>query len=159
DPGCSSPVDDSESTVCPGAMCPVCADNMDNDGDMLKDFPADFGCTAAGGASEAFCPAEPDFGGKITAAHTDGTLASAASNVTPSCQSNTGADKAYSLQLPVPVTSLVIDTEGSTIGDTVLSLTDANCGMELGCDDDSGTDRLSNLTVGNLPRGNYAILV
>jgi large repetitive protein len=159
DPGCSSPSDNSESTVCPGASCPVCADGVDNDGDTAKDYPADFGCSSAGGTSEVFCAGEPDFGGRIQLPQTSGTLAGKAANYQQSCQSNTGADMAYSLALPVPVASLTIDTEGSTITDTVLSLKDANCGMEFGCDDDGGTGFLSSLTVANVPKGNYAILV
>ncbi|MDQ3370082.1 MAG: hypothetical protein M3680_32090 [Myxococcota bacterium] len=160
DPGCSSAADDTETTVCPGVNCPVCANGLDDDADTMIDFPADFGCSAAGGMSEAFCIGEPDVAGAITAAITMGTLAAAADNYDQTCQTNTGNDLAYALQLPVPVASLVIDTDASTISDTVLSLKDASCGTQLGCDDDSGVNGLrSKLTVTNVPAGNYAIQV
>ena len=40
DPGCSSPLDDSESTI------PGCEDGSDNDWDGLTDYPADPGCSS-----------------------------------------------------------------------------------------------------------------
>lgn len=40
DPGCSSPMDQSEFNLT------ICNDDIDNDGDGLFDFPADPGCTA-----------------------------------------------------------------------------------------------------------------
>ena len=160
DPGCSSSADDTEDTVCPGVMCPVCANGMDDDTDTQTDFPADFGCGFAGAMSEAFCTGEPDFGGLIAAPATMGTLATGADNYDQTCQSSTGNDTAYALQLPVPVASLQIDTIGSVVGDTVVSLKDASCGTQLGCDDDSDPDSLrSLLTVTNVPAGNYAIQV
>ncbi len=160
DPGCASPADDAEDTVCPGASCPVCSNGADDDTDTQIDFPADFGCAAAGGTSEAFCVGEPDFGGAITAPVTMGTLVTGADNYDQTCQTNTGNDTAFAFQLPVAVASLQIDTIGSTISDTVVSLKDAACGTQLGCDDDSDPDSLrSLLTVTNVPAGNYAIQV
>jgi hypothetical protein len=162
DPGCSSPGDNTEETVCPGPACPVCANGLDDDIDGLFDWPSDFGCAAAGGTTELFCTADPDFAGLITQQTTNGTMAApAAGNLTPSCQANSGNDVTYALQLPVPVTTLVLDTLTSTVGDTVLSLKDANCGVELGCDDDSapGSDFRSVLTLTNVPAGNYAVNV
>jgi hypothetical protein len=169
DPGCSSPGDPTETTVCPGPMCPVCANGIDDDGDGAADFVlggGDFGCSAAGSMSEGFCPGEPDVGAPITAFTTTGTLATAADNYDQTCQSNTGNDMVFPLQLPVPVASLVIDTNGSTIGDTVISLKDAQCADTLpgaspvpACDDDSGDGFRSLLTVTNLAAGNYAIQV
>ncbi len=160
DPGCASPNDDSEDTVCPGANCPVCSNTTDDDGDMLSDFPADYGCAAAGSISEVFCTGEPDFGGVISMPVTTGTLLGGADNYDQTCQTNTGNDTALALQLPVPVATLTMDTIGSTISDTVLSLKDATCGTQLGCDDDSDPASLrSLLTVTNVPAGNYAIQV
>ncbi|HEU0029254.1 MAG TPA: PPC domain-containing protein [Kofleriaceae bacterium] len=160
DPGCSSPADDSETTVCPGASCPVCANGMDDDTDNLTDYPADFGCAAAGAMSEAFCSGETDFAGVITAPATMGSLATATDNYDQTCQSNTGNDVVYALQLPVPVQSLQIDTIGSTISDSVVSLKDASCGTDLGCDDDGDpAGFLSKLNLTNVPAGNYAIQV
>jgi len=161
DPGCANPADD-ENTVCPGANCPVCANGMDDDADGKTDFAfggGDFGCAAASAMTEAFCMGEPDVAMPIAQFETAGTLATAADNYDQTCQGTTGNDMAFPLQLPVPVTSLVIDTEGSTISDTVVSLKDATCGTNLGCDDDGGTSLLSSLTVSNLSAGNYAIQV
>ena len=77
-----------------------------------------------------------------------------------STQTDTGNDMAFSLQLPVPVASLVIDTDMSTVNDTVLSLKDAACGVELACDDDGGNSGFkSMITAANVPAGNYAIQV
>ncbi len=165
DPGCSSP-GDIEDTVCPGVNCPVCSNGTDDDGDGTTDFAfggGDFGCAAASAMSEAFCTGEPNIGmTPINAFETTGTLAGAADNYDQTCQTNTGNDMAFALQLPVPVASLVIDTVGSTISDTVVSLKDASCGTELGCDDDGGdtpNGLQSVLTVANVPAGNYAIQV
>ena len=162
DPGCASPSDDAETTVCPGASCPACSNTTDDDGDAQIDFPADFGCAAAGGTTEVFCPIETTPSTVIAMPQTAGSLAAPATdNYEQTCQASTGNDRAYALQLPVPVASLVIDTLGSTITDTVVSLWDASCGGQLGCDDDSapGTDNRSVLTTANLPAGNYAIQV
>jgi hypothetical protein len=161
DPGCSAINDNSESTVCPGAGCPKCSNQGDDDGDQLVDYPTDFGCTAAGSQSEMFCAIEPDVKGTISARQTTGTLAGVGNNYDQSCQGNTGNDVAFGLQLPVPVLAIQIDTIGSTIDDTALSLHDASCGTEIGCDDDSapGSSFLSMLRLNNLPAGNYAIQV
>ena len=163
DPGCANASDD-ENTVCPGASCPVCSNNLDDDTDGAKDFAfgaGDFGCSSASGMSEVFCMGEPDINATAIATfETAGTLAAAVDNYDQTCQSNTGNDMAFPLQLPVPVASLVIDTEGSTVSDTVVSLKDASCGTQLGCDDDGATTGLlSKLTVTNLSAGNYAIQV
>ena len=157
DPGCTSLLDATEDTVCPGAGCPACSNTMDDDTDALTDWPADFGCTSAAGATEAFCAVEPNYAGAITMPVTTGTLAPAADNYEQSCQSTTGNDVAYSLSSPVAATWR-FDTEGSTIADSVLSVKDASCGTELGCDDDAGSGNLSLITV-FLPAGNYAIQV
>ncbi|MGN6104035.1 MAG: hypothetical protein ACTHU0_02930 [Kofleriaceae bacterium] len=159
DPGCASPNDASEDTVCPGASCPVCSNGADDDSDMMTDFPADYGCSSAGGTSEVFCPIDPNMGGVISAPITNGTLAGIADNYDQSCQSTTANDIVYSLQLPVPVATLVIDTNNSTISDTVLSLRDAQCGAELACDDDAGDGYLSMITMTDIAAGNYAIVV
>jgi len=160
DPSCTSAADNTETTVCPGPMCPVCTNGNDDDGDALRDYPADFGCASAAGTSEVFCAGEPDVGGKIAHPVTDGTLANKAGNYAQTCQSNTGNDVAYALQLPVPVDTLTVTTNGSTIADTVLSLKDASCGgAQLACDDDSGTGFLSAFTLSGVAAGNYAIQV
>jgi large repetitive protein len=162
DPGCATPSDDSETTVCPGAGCPVCSNAADDDADMQADFPADFGCSGAGATTEVFCAVETTPATVITMRQTAGSLAAPATdNYEQSCQTNTGNDRAYALRLPVPVTTLVVDTLGSTIADTVVSVWDASCGVQLGCDDDDapGTDNRSLLTLTYVRPGNYAIQV
>jgi hypothetical protein len=161
DPGCDSLIDNTEASSCPGASCPACGNGADDDGDMLTDFPTDFGCKSAAGASEVFCAVEPDFAGAISQPTTNGTLGPpAAGNYNQTCQSNTGADVAYVLSLPVVVQTLRIDTIGSTIQDTVLSVKDAQCGAQLGCDDDGDpAGNLSLLNLSNVQPGNYAIQV
>ncbi|HSK00377.1 MAG TPA: hypothetical protein VK932_04010 [Kofleriaceae bacterium] len=162
DPGCESPYDDSETTVCPGPDCPVCSNMADDDGDMLTDFPADFGCAGAGSTTEVFCAIETTPATAITMPQTAGSLAAPATNdYAQSCQPNTGNDRAYLLQLPVPVATLVVDTLGSSIANTVLSVWDASCTVELGCDDDSapGTNNRSVLVLPGVAPGNYAIQV
>ena len=160
DPSCTGPGDATEETVCPGANCPACSNATDDDMDMTADFPMDFGCASASAATETFCMVDPDFGGVITTPATMGTLAGKADNYDQSCQSNTGNDAVHALQLPVPVASLQIDTIGSVVNDTVVSLHDASCGTPLGCDDDGDPASLrSLLTLTNVPAGNYAIQV
>jgi hypothetical protein len=160
DPGCDSLTDNTEASTCPGAGCPVCGNASDDDGDSLIDFPADFGCKSAAGTTEVFCAADPDFGGVITQPTTSGTLVGAAANYNQTCQSNTGADVAYALSLPVLVQTLRIDTFGSAIQDTVLAVKDAQCSAQLGCNDDAAAgSNLSALTLLNVQPGNYAIQV
>jgi large repetitive protein len=159
DPGCTSATDDSESNVCPGPMCPACGDGIDNDSDGLTDYPADFACASASGATEAFCSADMDFGGLVTMPTTMSTLAGLHSDLTESCQAMTGNDQTFALKLPVPVASLQIDTDNSTIFDTVLAVRDAQCTTELSCDDDSGFGTLSLITLTNVQPGIYAITV
>ncbi len=170
DPGCTSLADNTETTVCPGGSCPVCSNTSDDDADTLTDFPTDHGCSSAAGTSEVFCSIEPTFAGVITMPTTNGTLASPATgNYNLSCQTNTGHDVALALSLPVAVQQLRIDTVGSTVGDTVLSLRDTTCSTQLTscvgtstacCNDDlSPGVGHSRLIANNMQPGNYAILV
>ena len=162
DPGCASPSDDAETTVCPGPDCPVCSNTLDDDADAVVDFPLDFGCAGAGGTTERFCALELTAAAAIAAVQTAGTLAAPATDdYEQTCQVSTGNDRAYALQLPVPVATLVVDTLGSTVTNTVVSVWDASCAVQLGCDDDGapGTDNRSVLALTRVPAGNYAIQV
>ena len=162
DPGCASIDDDTETTVCPGANCPVCSDGKDNDTDGKKDFPADFGCAAAGGTSEVFCAADPDFGGVIAAKTTTSTFASTTADLTLDCGFATDGDLTFALQIPVGLTSLTIDTEGSMNLDTVVELWDPQCtapGKACNDDVDPGNDDDSKITLGTITAGNYAVSV
>lgn len=163
DPGCTSPTGAMEVTVCPGASCPVCSNGSDDDSDMKKDFPADFGCSSAAGGSEAFCALEKDPVATIAAPTTSGTLAGLHADLTLDCNSTSSGnfDKTYVLELPELVDSLTIDTLGSTITDTILQLSDAQCGTSVACSDDAGgaAHYLSVISLGGVPAGNYAVTV
>ncbi|MBL0213704.1 MAG: hypothetical protein IPQ07_07465 [Myxococcales bacterium] len=158
DPGCDSVADDTEANP---ATLPVCADTTDNDTDSLVDWPADYGCAAASGTSEAFCTLETNPTSLITSSVTTGTTVGMTNNFASTvCQgSATGPDVAYALSLPVPVQTLILDTNNASF-DTVLSVRDPQCTAEVGCDDDSGDPGLqSKVTMTNVLPGNYAVLV
>jgi hypothetical protein len=167
DPGCSSPADDTEPDP---ATPPVCFDNVDNDMDTTKDYPGDYGCSSAGGDSEVFCMPETDATAKITTSVTTGTTVGLANDlpatkttlpaVPGTCAtSSTAPDKTYALQLPVPVATLNIDTEGSAL-DTVLVVRDVTCTTALYCDDDGGVGTGDSLvTMTGVAAGTYAITV
>ncbi|MEZ4402634.1 MAG: hypothetical protein R3B06_21615 [Kofleriaceae bacterium] len=163
DPGCTGPNDNDETDDCPtGPNCPVCSNGADDDGDGLTDYPMDFGCSAASGTTEVACAVETDPLGTVTAPLTTGTTVGAANNFTPTCQSSSLGDRVYFLSLTVPVATLRVDTENSTLTDTILMVTGPTCGLPpIACDDDSGTtpalSSLINLT--NVAAGNYAIVV
>ncbi|HEY4244961.1 MAG TPA: hypothetical protein VGM88_34335 [Kofleriaceae bacterium] len=168
DPGCSSPNDPTENTVCPGPQCPACADGIDEDGDTLIDYPADWGCAGAGGTTEQFCTVETDPTSLVTGPTTSGDNTATHNNLTPVCQTNSDNDTVYGFQLPVPASSITFDTETSTAPDTILQLMDTTCNTVIACDDDGGSGTLSNITIpssefpnlpNGLPAGNYAIVV
>ena len=80
------------------------------------------------------------------------------STVVPGAGSN-GPDITFALQLPVPVVTLQLDTNNSTF-DSEISVRDAHCGVQLGCDDDSGSPGLeSQLILSNVAAGNYSVTV
>lgn len=163
DPGCSGPDDDDETDP---ATAPVCSDGTDNDADQMTDFPADYGCNGAGGTTEAFCTGETDLASiaLITAKETVGTTANKANDWNPgmpcvySNTSSNAPDVALALQLPVPVQTLVLDTENSGY-DTVLSVRSLQCGQQLACDDEGGTSTFSKITMSNVAPGGYAVIV
>lgn len=64
------------------------------------------------------------------------------------CGSVTGGDVWYSFATPAGLAGrLTIDTEGSTLADTVLQVFDACGGSSLACDDDGGTGLLSRISI------------
>ncbi len=160
EPGCTSPSDTDESDPCPGPDCPQCGNGIDDDLDMLTDFPADTRCPNASFFSEGLCTKEvaADLAGVITMPTTMDTLAGRGANYEQSCQSNSGNDVVYGLHLPVPVTTLEINTLGSP-QDTVLSLWDAACSTEIECDDDGAGMLKSRIKRNNMAAGEYAIQI
>jgi hypothetical protein len=79
---------------------------------------------------------------------------------TSTCQSSaSGPDVGYALSLPVPVQTLILDTNNSPF-DTIIAVKDAQCMTDVGCDDDGGDPGTqSKLTLTNVLPGNYAVLV
>ena len=137
----------------------MCANGIDDDGDMQIDWPTDYGCTSAAAGSEVFCMAEVDPTSLMTSTPVTGTTAGLANNLTPACSSSsTAADRVYALSLPVPVQTLVLDTNGSAF-DTVLHVRDASCMTPIACDDDGGASVQSLITMTNVQPGNLAIVV
>ena len=96
DPGCDSPTDDTETTVCPGANCPVCSDGIDNDGDGHIDYATDLSCWAASGTNESFCNGgtETDHSMVVLSATTFGNTTGLHNDeTTESCQSGAGRQR------------------------------------------------------------------
>jgi hypothetical protein len=160
DPGCTSPTDSDETDDCPsGPMCPACGNGSDDDHDGQTDYPNDTSCLSASGPSEASCPNDMDNYGSINAPTMMGDLTNAHKDFTFACTSNTGNDASFILQVPVVLSSLTIDTNNSTITDTVLQLWSGPCTTEIACDDDTSGSRLSLITQANVNPGTYAITV
>jgi hypothetical protein len=159
DPGCDAPDDADEMDDCPsGPNCPACGNGVDDDNDGQTDFPNDTACTSASGPSEAACPNDMDNYGAITGPVSMGDLSMAHHDFTASCQSSTGNDASFILDLPVDVASLTIDTNGSGL-DSVVTLWQGTCATEIECDDDDGDGTQSLITRTNVTAGTYAITV
>lgn len=168
DPGCTSTSDTDEADDCnlpngpAGPNCPACANGADDDGDSFVDYPNDIGCTSASRATEVDCAAETDAIIPVTTPLFMGNSTGAANNFTSTCGttfSPTAPDRVHVLTLPVPVVSLVMDTENSAF-DTTLSFASASCAPIIGCDDDGGTTgNNSLLTQANVAAGTYSIIV
>ena len=159
DPGCATPLDDSEADP---VAAPVCSNGLDDDTSGGTDWPADYGCSSAGGASEVFCATETNPTSLITTPVVTGTTMGATSDyAAQSCSymgDGTGPDVALALSLPVPVETLTLDLAGSSF-DTELSLRDTSCATEYACDEDGGTGVTSLLELTNVNAGNYAVII
>jgi hypothetical protein len=162
DPGCTDPLDNTEADTCPnGASCPECGDNDDNDGDGLVDYPEDPSCIAASGDAEGICGHDTGGVTPIVIPLYMGDTFSAGNEFTPTCASAGPAnDVAFSLDLPVAVQNLRIDTIGSTF-DTVLSVLDSSCDGTVACDDQGGGGGFgaSLVSMSNVPAGEYGVIV
>jgi hypothetical protein len=136
----------------------VCSNGIDDDGDGFTDYPADPSCTSAAGISES-CPGEQDPILPIVGPLTSSTLVGAHDDHNPSCGSDGGPDVMFTINVPA-LTTLHLDTNGSAISDTVLSLLSATCAEpSLVCDDDSGDGFLSLIDRPNVAAGSYVIAV
>ncbi len=163
DPGCASLADDDESDdscVATPASCPQCANGTDDDGDGAMDYPADLGCTNAADDQEDACAAESDPIATLAKATTSGDTTGLTDDFAPSCQSGSAApDRAYYLYLPGALTSLHLDTTGSSF-DTVLMVQQTECsGSDYACNDDDATSSQSALDLTDVPAGLYIVIV
>ena len=93
------------------------------------------------------------------AAETTGTTVGATHDFTPSCSSgSTAPERVFTLTVPGNLSSLTVDTAGSTY-DTVLYIKGNDCGgPDLACNDDSGGLQ-SQVMLTNAAAGTYFIFV
>lgn len=163
DPGCDSPQDNDESDNCPnGASCPQCADGVDNNDaeDTRVDYPADLGCSSASDDSERDCT-DSDPLLSITKPALTGSTGTLTDDFVPECNgSNTAKDRAYRLVVPGNLTTLTINTNGSSL-DTVLTIRADECtAAELDCNDDGGSGAGDSLiSMSSVAAGTYYIMV
>ena len=168
DPGCTDTSDTSEADDCnlpggpPGPMCPQCANGLDDDNDTFVDYPNDIGCTSASKATEVDCAAETDPVIQVTVPLFMGNTTGLTNNFNSVCSTSfspTSPDRVHILTLPVPVTSLLMDTENSAF-DTVLIFGPPACTPQIECDDDDGvTGNNSLIQRGATAAGTYTIVV
>jgi hypothetical protein len=160
DPGCAAVSGASEVDDCPsGPNCPDCSDDADNDGDGVTDYPLDTDCSSASQIIEG-CGQEQDPIQTVTAQGHTGTTTGMSMDFTGSCTTGTTSspDVVYLFQMPVPASSIVIDTFGSVF-DTVLYVKGSDCGgPDLACNDQFGGDQ-SQVTLGAQPAGLFTIIV
>ena len=157
DPGCASPSDLTENTVCPGTGCPQCADGLDNDTDGDIDFPDDSSCASASDNTELACPSTEAIT-PITTRVTTGTTTGQTHDLAPTCGSGSLAPDVH-LQLTLPaLTSLSLVLAPESGFDADLVLYNQTCGpTELVCRDSSvGTE---TITQSNVAAGTYFVEV
>ena len=160
DPGCTSIGDNDEVDDCPaGPNCPECADGIDNDGDGDIDFGNDDACSAASSDSETSgCElGESDGVTLVTMPTHTGNTTAATFDFNLSCGIEDSRDITFLLNLPVPVATLVVDTDGSNF-DTVLGIRAAACATDIECDDDDIAPE-SRITRTNVAPGVYGLIV
>ncbi len=161
DPGCTSPNDATETDSCPdGDDCPACSNDEDDDGDGMIDYGVDTGCPFAGADDETGCASASDPFDEITTPTVSGTFATQSNDLAPSCGGASGRDVAYLLDVPFPLSTLYLDTEGS-VANTILAVRPGSCSAsDLACDDTSGDDGSdAYLVMNDVPANRYAVIV
>lgn len=161
EPGCETPLDNSEEDTCPGSGCPQCADGVDNDNDGLTDWPDDPGCIGAGDPMELDeCVAnlqlsELPVNGIHSGSFTQGTP----SYVSGSCSTGNGPEVVYPVSLPYGAER--VEVTATTLNYTYLSLymraADCADGTELDCR--TGYNLPQTLAVEGLAPGDYFLFV
>jgi hypothetical protein len=137
DPGCASILDNSESPD-PSPL-PECSNGVDDDADSFTDYPDDPGCSRASDDLELDCT-ESDPVVEVVGTPTTGTTVGATNDFVPSCiGGSTAPEIVHTLQIPGELSSLSIDTFGSSY-DTAVYMKSAGCdGADIACDDDDGS--------------------
>ncbi|MBA3397412.1 MAG: hypothetical protein H0T89_32600 [Deltaproteobacteria bacterium] len=152
DAGCSSSSDDTETTVCPGAQCPVCSNTVDDDADAQIDYPTDVSCTSAGHNSEACRSTEQVI--TLTQPATAGDTTNAIHDVRNSCSSSTSTSKDLTYRLDLPATTTLTLSLTNKSMDSTMALMNATCGgVPIVCSDPDTT------TQSNLAAGTYYLVV
>lgn len=157
DPGCTSLADTSEDDDCPsGPGCPVCSNDLDDDGDGLIDYPNDPGCSAASGTTE-LCTSV-DAPRALTANVTGQSTGTLANDAHPTCGLD-GRDEVWTLTLPHGLFELRVDTIGSSL-DTVVAVKTTSCATaDLACDDNSAGNGDSLVVMNGVAAGVYTVVV
>ncbi|MCB9563867.1 MAG: hypothetical protein H6708_26020 [Kofleriaceae bacterium] len=161
DPGCTSIDDLDESDDCPdGPNCPRCGNHLDDDHDGQADFPLDPGCPSASTDDESGCATATDPFAAITGPVTTGNLDTEGNDLAVSCLTPTGRDLAYLLEVPFPLASLSVDTNGSALNTAIAVRADDCSTADLACDDNSGTDHAdSYLVLTDVAAGRYVVVL
>lgn len=156
DPGCADASDDDEDAVNPVTEC---SDGVDNDSDTFIDYPADTGCTSAADDQEDECMDLDPIVDVSYQATTSGSTLSASADQTGTCGSTSaGPDIVHRLRIPGALTTLTIDTFGSSF-DTVLYVRPGVCtAPAMWCNDDA-TGLQSQLDLTGVAADNYYIVV
>jgi hypothetical protein len=162
EPGCDSLTDNDEADDCfptIGPNCPQCSNGIEDDGDGLTDYPDDPGCTSASSDSEVDCL---DTGAlvTITGPVTTGTTVGSGDDYQGGCGFANGAPEVvHRLVVPGTLTSLSMDTNGTSF-DTVMYIKQEMCDAAvLECDDDDGNSVQSLISRTNVAAGTYFIFV
>lgn len=160
DPGCQDTTDEDEMDDCPdGPMCPACANGVDDDMDGQTDHPTDIGCLLPSDSTETLCSESSEPVELLTTGTITGSTTAATDDFTPSCSSGVAQDRTYALQVTSPLSSLTVDTNGSSF-DTILTIKQELCtNADLNCDDDGGDTQQSQIERSSVIPGLYLITV
>ncbi|MDY0001181.1 MAG: hypothetical protein RBU30_07805 [Polyangia bacterium] len=159
DPGCESPLDNSEADSCPGLGCPECADGIDNDADGFVDWPADPGCRAASDPLELDeCVTGLDLTPLPSSGIATGTFTYGDPSLTAgSCSMYSGPESVFPLKLPYGADEVDITLTSMSWTYVSLYVRAEECadGTELGCK--SNWNNTESLSLRDLGPGTYFI--
>jgi hypothetical protein len=165
DPGCIVSLDDIEDDPCPEEGCPTCANQRDDDGDGLIDYPEDPGCSTAADQDETnldsgICGSQVSVQPLPEDDLVNGFLNyTQPSELSSECGGG-GPEAVFSIDVDEPMTIAATTDFEETSFDTILYLR-TECreqGTDLGCDDDGGQNKTSNLLVNIEPGRHYLVV-